>query len=123
MTSLEGYSAKADKTFSIAGWCGVDGGVSKYVWSADGGKTWNEFTGDVKKAGSAIISAAQERCGVTFADLDLSKTNGAFQGSGITADLSAYAGQTVDFTLGAIPMGAESSIVLLYHFIGVAVPE
>ena len=120
---LEGYNATAEMQFSVAGWCGVDGGVAKYVWSADGGKTWNEFTGDVKKAGSAIITAAQERCGVAFADFELSKTNGAFQGSGITADLSEYAGQTVDFTLGAIPMGAESSIVLLYHFIGVAVPE
>ena len=123
MTMLEGYNATAEMQFSVAGWCGVDGGVAKYVWSADGGKTWNEFTGDTGKAGKAIVEAAQERCGVTFTDFELSKTNGAFQGSGITADLSAYAGQTVDFTLGAIPMGAESSIVLLYHFIGVAVPE
>ena len=119
----EGYSAREDKTFTVAGWCGVDGGVAKYVWSADGGKTWNEFTGDVAKARKAIVEAAQQRCGVTFADLELSKTNGAFQGSGITADLSAYAGQTVDFTFGAIPLSNENSIVLLYHFTNVVVQE
>ena len=123
MTSLEGYSAKADKTFSIAGWCGVDGGVSKYVWSADGGKTWNEFTGEAKKASKAIVEAAQQRCGVTFADLELSKTKGAFQGAGLCADLSAYSGQTVDLTFGAIPLSNENSIVLLYHFANVVVQE
>lgn len=123
MTMLEGYSAKADKTFSIAGWCGVDGGVSKYVWSADGGKTWNEFTGEAKKASKAIVEAAQQRCGVTFADLELSKTRGAFQGAGLCADLSAYAGQTVELTFGAIPLSNENSIVLLYHFANVVVQE
>ena len=123
MTSLEGYSAKADKTFSIAGWCGVDGGVARYVWSADGGKTWNEFTGEAKKASKAIVEAAQQRCGVTFADLELSKTKGAFQGAGLCADLSAYAGQTVDLTFGAIPLSNENSIVLLYHFANVVVQE
>ena len=123
MTMKESYTANEDKTFTFAGWCGVDGGVARYVWSADGGKTWNDFTGEVKKAGSAIITAAQQRCGVTFADLELSKTNGAFQGSGITADLSAYAGQTVDLTFGAIPLSNENSIVLLYHFANVVVQE
>ena len=120
---LEGYNATAEMQFSLAGWCGVDGGVARYVWSADGGKTWNEFTGEAKKASKAIVEAAQQRCGVTFADLELSKTNGAFQGSGITADLSAYAGQTVDLTFGAIPLSNENSIVLLYHFANVVVQE
>jgi hypothetical protein len=122
MSMLDGYNAKGDMTFSIAGWCGVDGGVARYVWSADGGKTWNEFAGEVKKASSAIVEAAQQRCGVTFADFDLSKTNGAFQNSGISADLSAYAGKIIDLTVGAIPLSAENSIVLMYHFEDVSVP-
>ena len=123
MTMLEGYNATAEMQFSLAGWCGVDGGVAKYVWSADGGKTWNEFTGEVKNCSKAIVEAAQERCGVTFADFDASKTNGAFQGSGLCADLSAFAGQNIDLIVGAIPLSNESSIVLMYHFSGVSVPE
>ena len=124
MTSFSGYNAGAEKTFTVAGWCGVDGGVTKYVWSADGGKTWNEFTGEVKKASTAIIEAAQQRSEATFADATQSKTNGSFQGSGITADLSAYSGQKVDLTIGAIPASDADgkSIVLLYHFTGVSVP-
>ena len=120
---VDGYAANAERKFSVAGWCGVDGGVAKYVWSADGGKTWNEFTGEAKKASGAIVEAAQQRCGVTFADLELSKTKGAFQGAGLCADLSAYAGQTVDLTFGAIPLSNENSIVLLYHFANVVVQE
>ena len=123
MTMKDGYKASEEKTFTLAGWCGVDGGVAKYVWSADGGKTWNEFTGEAKKASKAIVEAAQQRCKVTFADLELSKTKGAFQGAGLCADLSAYAGQTVDFTFGAIPLSNESTIVLLYHFANLSVPE
>ena len=120
---LEGYNATAEMQFSVAGWCGVDGGVAKYVWSADGGKTWNEFTGEAKKASKAIVEAAQQRCGVTFADLELSKTNGAFQGNGLVADLSAYAGQTVNLTFGAIPRSGNSEIIVLYSFTNVTVPE
>ena len=121
--NLNGYTATAEKTINIAGWCGVDGGVSKYVWSADGGKTWNDFTGSTKTASSAIVKAAQERCGKTFADAEISKTNGAFQGAELTADLSAFAGQTVNITVGAIPQSAENSIVLLCHFADVSVSE
>jgi hypothetical protein len=123
MTMREGYSARDDKTFTVAGWCGLDGGVARYVWSADGGKTWNEFTGEAKKASKAIVEAAQQRCKVTFADLELSKTKGAFQGAGLCADLSAYAGQTVELTFGAIPLSDEDTIVLLYHFANLSVPQ
>ena len=77
----------------------------------------------MKNASSAIVTEAQNRCGVTFADATMSKNNGALQGAGLTADLSAYAGQTVDLTFGAIPLSNENSIVLLYHFANVVVQE
>ena len=85
--------------------------------------TWNEFAGEVKKASAAIIDAAQRRCGVTLADPAQSKTNGAFRGSGLTADLSAFAGQKVDFTFGAIPVADETTIIPLYQFTDVVVLE
>ena len=28
----------------FGGWCVVEGGVDHYVWSADGGKSWNKIT-------------------------------------------------------------------------------
>ena len=34
-----------DYTVKLTGYCAVDGGVEKYVWSADGGKTWHDMVG------------------------------------------------------------------------------
>ena len=109
---------------TICGWCGAEGGINKYVWSADNGKTWNDFEGNLSDAYDAIITAAEEQCGKKFADPEAAKKNAAFQSIGITADLSQYSGQTVDITIGAIPASdsEEKTIILMYHFTSVKIP-
>ena len=33
----------ADNAIELFGWCAADGGIADYVWSADGGLTWNQL--------------------------------------------------------------------------------
>ena len=124
--TIAGYDAKADKTFNIRGWCGVNGGISKYVWSADGGKTWNDFLGSPINASDAVLKVSQDRSGVTFSNLEVSKINCSFQtDAGIYIDLSAYAGKTVDVIVGFIPQSDTTgkTICLMYCFEKVDVPN
>ncbi|MBQ8407689.1 MAG: hypothetical protein IJY39_02360 [Clostridia bacterium] len=123
---ISGFDATADKTLNIRGWCGVNGGVTKYVWSADGGKTWHDFTATAGDANADILRVSQNRSGATFADLEASKKNGSFQSNaGMTADLSAYAGQTVNVIVGFIPQSDTTgkTIGLMYCFEKVDVPN
>ena len=41
---------------SLSGYCAIKGGVEKYVWSADGGKTWHDMSGGTLGAGGSRIS-------------------------------------------------------------------
>ena len=116
-----GYNSLSDGTFTISGWCVVaNGGVSKYVWSADGGKTWNEIAGPQGFANDDMTKALNSRNGLTLTaeELNNSKANGNFQGSGIAIDLSAYAGKKIDLTIAAIPASSEeqNELILLYCF-------
>lgn len=117
----------ANKTFTLAGWAPVVGGINKFVWSADDGKTWNDFTGNPINASDTIIDALVERTGVTLTDeeREAAKVNGSFQGNQLALDLSQYAGQKITITIAAVPASDETakSLVLLYYFDGVNVPE
>ena len=100
---------------SITGWAIVEGGVDKYVWSADLGKTWYDCTGVPTTAG---INTEQRACwydGKMEADSTLNK-NAWFEGSGgealtgnnmLTADLSKYVGQAVDVIFCAKPVDSD----------------
>lgn len=106
----------------LRGWCAVDGGVSKYVWSIDG-LNWFDVGGteNVKAPGSPdIVNTAQAHSGKTFTDLAGAYTNAQFQtGTGIYLDLSEYKDQTVDVLFAAIPASDTDTLVLLYYFKGV----
>ncbi len=106
----------------VRGWCAVDGGVEKYVWSVDG-LNWFEVGGteNVKAPGSPdIVNTAQIHSGKTFTDLMGAYTNAQFQSNtGIFFDLSAYKGETVDVLFAAVPAKATDTLVLLYYFKGV----
>ena len=110
----------------FSGWSVVDGGISKYVYSADYGKTWH----DVKYYGTtgassvdnshAYVKTAQNQLGgVTFSSN--SGKNSGYQCAvgtgvdcaGIAADLSKYAGQSVDVTFAAVPVKDTSTLVVL----------
>ncbi len=94
---------------SFAGWAAVKGGASGYKWSADGGKTWHNAVlyniETLSDAGSDILTAASQRIGNTYTFTTADAKCGAFQGApapaptGIGADLSEYAGKTVNVIL------------------------
>ena len=119
----------------LSGWCVVDGGVAKYVWSADGGKTWNDVDlriyPSLSNASQEVINAANNYLGTAFEASQI--TNAMFQGAanledllkvaGIAADLSGYAGQTVDVTFAAVPEAAQDTLCVIVHITGVEVPQ
>ena len=134
-----GSTMDGTQLLSITGWAVAEGGIEKYVWSADGGKTWNDVVlynmsalgngsdayfksyGDIKtytdpQTGEKIVPA--------IIDKEASKANCGFQGSGgIAADLSDYAGKKVNVTFAAVPKADTDSLCILLHVIGVNVPE
>ena len=106
----------------LRGWCAIDGGVSKYVWSIDG-LNWFDVGGaeNVKTPSSLdIATTGQIYSGRAFGDLNVSSVNAQFQtGTGIYIDLAEYVGQTVDVLFAAVPAGDTDTLVLLYYFKGV----
>ena len=124
----------------LTGWCVAEGGVEKYVWSADGGKTWHDVTmyndKPLKSASDDMITAYGElkaykdAAGNTIKpqvqDVEASKVNGSFHASdGICANLLDYyeAGTTVDVTFAAVPKADTSSLCILAHVTNVQVYE
>ena len=122
----------------ISGWCIIEGGVDKYLWSADGGKTWNEIVyvasnerPEIKNGSADHIRVAEERLKTyKFIDTEASIAYSVFQtalgsgvnATGIAADLSAYAGQTVNVTFCAVPKSAPNTLCPIVHIKGVTVP-
>jgi hypothetical protein len=104
-------STLEDGSLAISGWTVVDGGVTKYIWSADGGKTWFK-TGVLgierlgNGAGQAHYNVVCSKIGkYTFADG--SNINSTYQREGgiggITINLSEYSGEIVDVVFAAVP--------------------
>ena len=129
-TSIKGMSIYSSATVSkelaigVAGWCGVDGGVNKYVYSTDGGLTWIDVESETFSAGDAIVNTAQGNAGVTFKDFEASRKNGAFQAGGIKLDLSHCKGETVNVLFAAVPETDQDAILLLFCFEDVVcIPE
>ncbi len=117
----------------FSGWSMVEGGVHKYVWSADGGKTWQDAVlhndNKIRSAGDAYFKQANKKAGVEFSPE--SAANVQYQGTpdledvsaveGLSAELSAYAGKTVNVIFAAVPETAQDTLCLLYYVIGVTV--
>ena len=127
-------STKYDGTYLVvSGWVVADGGVDRYVWSADGGKTWSdcsEYKATVKDVSDAHLTNAAKRIGkennspFTAAD---DKKMGLFQGlnalnpTGISADLSDYVGKTVHILFAAVPAKATDTLCLIAYITDVKV--
>ncbi len=111
--------AAADRV-TLAGWTVVDGGVEKYVWSADGGKTWQDaelwLIGSIGSgAGTAHYNVVQKKIGA-YSFSASSNLNSTYQhngGGGLMANLSAYTGQTVNVVFAAVPKNAPDTICLI----------
>ena len=134
-----GSTMDGTQLLSITGWAVADGGIEKYVWSADGGKTWNDVVlykmsalsagndayfksyGDIK---TYTDPETGEKIVPQVTDKEASKANCSFQGSGgIAADLSDYAGKKVNVTFAAVPKADTDSLCIIVHITGVNVPE
>ena len=116
----------------VSGWCIVQGGINKYLWSPDDGKTWYEFGGvedNTRTAGNEIVSAANGRTNKTVTFTSSDAATGSFQGSGgnnpkgLIINLEGYKGETVNIIIGAVPQNNTSSIVPLFYIGKINVAE
>ena len=112
-----GVAASNNSMLKLSGWCVVEGGICTYVWSADGGNTWYEcvpyFGNKTQGATTAMISFAGGYAGTKFSTSD--GINSSFQNAySISADLTEYAGNTVDVILGVIPVADTTSILKIF---------
>ena len=133
-----GTTMSGTKNLVLTGWAVADGGIEKYVWSADGGKTWHDVgiynSLPIENASDAYFNAygsiksyidpiTGEKVVPAVADMEASKANSGFQGGGgIVADLSEYSGKTVNVTFAAVPKADTDSLCILVHVTGVSVP-
>ena len=121
---------------SMTGWVVAEGGIEKYVWSADGGKTWNDVTvihrGGTDTVPDANVNVVPDISAThyTIVDKEASKVNAGFSGNpsettgacpGIAADLSDYIGKTVNVTFAAVPKSAPDTLCIISHMKGVQV--
>ncbi len=91
---------------SIRGWCVTTGGISKYVYSLDGGLTWN----DCAATGYGDLSDPNIEAVADSKNLTDYKKNAVF--SELAVDLSAYAGQKVTVTFAAV-RAADNTICII----------
>ncbi len=118
-------AAAGDGRLAVAGWVMVHGGVEKYMWSADGGKSWHEAGFDSQKglgtANATMVSIANRNLGKD--DFDLYTANSAFQANPIYADISAYAGQSTEVLFAAVPANDPNGLCIIALLRGAASAE
>lgn len=116
----------------LTGWAIAEGGIDKYMWSADGGVTWHECvlygreSFQILNASDGIAAAANSFFASSGYNVLEHPDKIVFQGtegvpSGVTADLSAYAGQTVDVIVGLVPLSDPDGLGLIAVVRGVEV--
>ena len=111
------FNAAATSTLTVAGWCPVQGGISKFMWSVDG-KVWYECTASTSQSGSTVLNAASGQMGGAYTFTEADGTKGQYN---ITIDLSEYVGQTVDVRIAAIPEGNTDQICVFTSINGITV--
>ena len=117
---------------ALAGWAVAKGGIQTYMWSADGGKTWQECTLYNRSSfsalteGSGIAGAGNSFLAGSGYDVLEHPDKVVFQGSegtasGICADLAAYKGQTVDVIFAIVPNAEPGGLCIVTVVRGVTV--
>ena len=110
------------KTVSITGFAIVEGGISSFSWSVDGGRTWNPCSGTTGEAKYDTLSDYETPLArakgwmdknITEAQVknmvksyDGNTTKNSF-GTYLKADLTDYVGKTVDVIFGAKPTDSD----------------
>lgn len=130
---ISGVTYTVENKVIISGWTVVEGGFDKIVWSADGGKTWNDAAKNVLpqfyNGGGDHINVAQNRIKgsggeYTFVDKQASYTGCCYQGkvntgidcAGVAADLSAYEGKSVSLAFCAVPKSDPTALCPIVFF-------
>ena len=97
---LKGHNTDWSGKLSITGWCVSESAINGYYYTLDGGRNWIAITQTVlSDATSAHISAASSV--VPNAQTANSVFGAGLNTPGLTVDLSAYKGQTLDITFAA----------------------
>ena len=117
---------------ALAGWAIAEGGIEKYMWSADGGKTWNECSlynragfSDVT-GNRGIYDSAKHYFSSTGYDVAEHPDKIVFQGiegeaSGVCADLKDFVGQTVDVVFALVPNADSDGLCIMALIRGITV--
>ena len=117
--TTNGTDENGDPTYTvtISGWTVVEGGFSKIVWSADGGKTWHDatlFAAGYGNGSQAHLDAVDARLGVTDAiNDDTNSVKGCcYQGiKGVGAVLGKeYYGKEITLQFAAVPNLAPDTL-------------
>ena len=109
---LEGHKPDQDRLLRVSGWFATEGGVERYVWSADG-ITWypavnNGATGEPSEGYFAELGFENATENAVFADL--------------TLDLTPYNERGVAVTVGGVPKDAPDTVVPFVTVTGLTVP-
>ncbi len=119
--ATEDFADKDGAHIVLGGWCVVENGVSKYVWSVDDGKTWHEAavhgrSDGLGTASQAVLSGATSRIQNKFTFTAKDAANSNFQGAsgknptGLWIDLSDYAGKTVNLLVATVSAANEKTL-------------
>ena len=129
---VENYGKVEGYNLVFGGWAVVEGGIDRYVWSADDGATWHDvisFGKTPSTAASAMVEAAYARSAKAYNFTAADAVRGNFQGNrgntptGIAANLEAYKGSTVNIIFGAVPAKDTSTILPMFYIGQVYVPN
>ena len=121
---LDGWTTGADKTITLSGWIGANGGQDELVWCVtplpeDGTLlTWTSCSGATYATGEAEIESALLNGPGRLNTVKLA--NARF--SNATIDLSDYAGQTVSISL-AVKCSDSEIVVAIACFTNVQVAQ
>ena len=130
----ENYTTTPGNYLVFSGWAVVRGGIEKYVWSADGGNTWQEVelygAEGIPSATSDIMASQRvQNLGYTFT-VEADGANSKFQApvdksqvKGLAANLADYAGQTVDVIFAAVPKIDTTTLCVIAVAQGVSIPK
>jgi hypothetical protein len=125
----------SDCRLVFAGWSLVWGGIEKYVWSADEGKTWNDIElykrDRINTASEGMCKHPANLFGNSAEQWQKYAENSSYQGStngpgtayGLAADLTEYLGQTVNVTFAAVCKEEPDTLCILAHVNGIEVVE
>ena len=110
--TVNGHAVDQDRHLRISGWLAVEGGVERYVWSADG-LNWypaltNGQTGEPSEGYFAGLGYENAVGNALFTDL--------------TLDLSPYHDRNIAVTVAGVPKDAPDTVVPFLTVTGLNVP-